>query len=433
MRRLLNAAIALFWLIAGGLSLVTRKRAAGGRPAGNQATRGGRPAEAGHYERHEEPRPGKWGLRRIALVVAAVLAVQAVGGFLVVVTGVAPIKASSGHWPITAWFLNFSMSRSVSTHSIGIKAPPLDEPHLVVKGAAHYATGCFPCHGSPQLRHPRIARGMTPHPPYLPPAIPQWEPEELFYIVKHGVKFTGMPAWPALERDDEVWAMTAFLQKLPELDAEEYRRLVDGDGASAAGAPLERLTGTENVPRQVVETCARCHGVDGLGRGIGAFPRLRGQQSTYLELALRAFASGQRNSGIMEPIAAELNDDEIRALARYYGGLERAEHEPVEADDRETMARGEEIAQHGVPAQRVPACVACHGPGDIERNAAYPTLAGQYAEYLVLQLELFKAEHRGGSAYAHLMHPVASRLTPEQMRDVAAYYRALPPANDSER
>jgi cytochrome c553 len=53
-------------------------------------------------------------------------------------------------------------------------------------------------------------------------------------------------------------------------------------------------------------------------------------------------------------------------------------------------------------------------------------LAGQHADYLVLQLELFKKEHRGGSAYAHLMRPVATRLTPQQMRDVALYYESLP-------
>jgi cytochrome c553 len=64
------------------------------------------------------------------------------------------------------------------------------------------------------------------------------------------------------------------------------------------------------------------------------------------------------------------------------------------------------------------------------RNPAYPLVAGQYADYLVLQLELFKKQHRGGTAYAHLMHTVAVRLTPEQMRDVALYYASLDSASD---
>ncbi|HYG67703.1 MAG TPA: c-type cytochrome, partial [Anaeromyxobacteraceae bacterium] len=71
-------------------------------------------------------------------------------------------------------------------------------------------------------------------------------------------------------------------------------------------------------------------------------------------------------------------------------------------------------------------CLDCHGPGGPERNPAYPVLAGQYADYLALQLELFRTGHRGGSAFAHLMSHVAPRLRPEEMRDVARYYESLP-------
>jgi cytochrome c553 len=95
-----------------------------------------------------------------------------------------------------------------------------------------------------------------------------------------------------------------------------------------------------------------------------------------------------------------------------------------------TIERGKAIASRGIPSQRVPICVHCHGPGATHRNPAYPGLAGQDAAYLILQLELFKKGHRGGSAYAHLMRPVATRLTPEQMRDVALYYASLPAAPD---
>ena len=68
----------------------------------------------------------------------------------------------------------------------------------------------------------------------------------------------------------------------------------------------------------------------------------------------------------------------------------------------------------------------CHGPGAVARNPRYPRLAGQYADQLALQLELFQQGVRGGTAYAHLMAPVARGLTRSQMRDVAAYYASLP-------
>jgi cytochrome c553 len=354
--------------------------------------------------------------RRCLQLVALLLAAMAVGGFLVAASGIVPIKASSGHWAVTRWFLTFSMRRSVVTHSLGIETPPLDEPWLVLKGAGHYETGCAPCHGSPVLRAPRIPRGMLPQPEHLPSVAASWKPSELFLVVKHGVKLTGMPAWPALQRDDEVWAMVAFLRALPGLDAEEYRQLVGGP----APAALEETAGS------VGASCARCHGADGQGRGSAAFPRLAGQRPAYLAASLGAFARGARHSGIMEPIAAVLGPEEIDALARHYASRSGG---PAPVGTPESTAgreRGQDIALHGVPSQGVPACAECHGPSPTRKNAHYPVLAGQYADYLVLQLELFQAGRRGGTAYAHLMRRAADQLTPEQMRDVAAYYAYLP-------
>jgi cytochrome c553 len=360
------------------------------------------------------------------LKLAVLLAAFACGGFLVAASGIIPIKASSGHWSITRWFLSFSMKRSVTTQSLGLESPyALDAQSLVAKGAGHYETGCAPCHGSPKVQSPWLARQMTPNPTYLPPKLAEWEPEELFYIVKHGVKFTGMPAWPSQNRDDEVWAMVAFLRTLPNLDAEQYHRVVTGeDAATADSAQIRSLQKPENVKRAIVDNCGRCHGLDGLGRGTGAFPRLAGQSQTYLFAALQAFARGERHSGIMEPAVAGMSSEEMSELADYYENLNTpstsSSHEAASA-----IERGKEIAIDGIPVQRVPSCVSCHGPGAIDRNPHYPQLAGQYVDYLVLQLELFSEGRRGGSAYAHLMLPVATRLTREQMRDVAIYYASL--------
>jgi cytochrome c553 len=185
------------------------------------------------------------------------------------------------------------------------------------------------------------------------------------------------------------------------------------------------LSGPEQAPSPVITSCGRCHGVRGGGRGVGAFPRLAGQRPLYLRLALEAFARGDRHSGIMGPIAAGLNADAIREIAAYYGSLDPPHAAP--AQPREDMReRGAAIALQGIPARRVPSCADCHGPSRTPRNPAYPVLAGQYAEYLVLQLNLFAAERRGGSPYARLMRKVVAGLTPEQMQAVAQYYASLP-------
>jgi cytochrome c553 len=322
--------------------------------------------------------------------VAAAGALLATAGALVVVSGLVPIKASSGQWAVTDWFLHFAMRRSVATHSLALDAPALDDRNLIVKGATHYELGCRWCHGSPGHEPPRVAQRMTPAPPYLAPRIAQWTPEQLFYIVKHGVKFTGMPAWPSRNRDDEVWAMVAFLLEFPKLDAAGYRRL-----AFAAASEDQPPTGAKNSSEAFRrKNCESCHGIDGLGRGE-AFPILTGQRAGYLRNALEAYADNTRHSGIMEPIAAALDAKQVSELAQYYSEA-RAERAAPQATDADAIARGEEIAHRGIPAQRVPSCADCHGPNPTRLNDAYPLHAGQHASYLVLQLELFRSGHRGG-------------------------------------
>jgi cytochrome c553 len=397
----------------------------------------------------------RWILRGLGIAAALM-----VGGLLFAASGVISIKASSGHWGVTAWLLNFVMRRSVKTHALPIDVPLLDDEALVLKGAGHYEIGCRSCHGAPDLSQQlRIPEWMTPHPPNLSREVSKWKPNELFYIVKHGVKFTGMPAWPAQTRDDEVWAMVAFLLRLPSLTADDYRRLVRGKESKLDGdAAVRALVGSQQAADAVLQNCARCHGVDGTGRGNGAFPKLAGQKPDYFISAMRAYADGRRFSGVMEPIAVAISPESAVELARYYANVKSTGHlgpaqQSLKAADSEPtptavnglraavamrelfetgnkqsksgIERGRAIAMEGIPNQKVPPCAECHGPGAIRRNPNYPVLAGQYAAYLLLQLTLFKNDARGGSAYAHLMEPVAAGITPQQMRDVALFYESL--------
>ncbi|MBL8953406.1 MAG: c-type cytochrome [Myxococcaceae bacterium] len=357
--------------------------------------------------------------KRLWLIAPAVVGVL---GLAAAVIGLVPIKASSGHFEVTEQLLQFFKHRSVAFGSGEVELPPLDAGWLVLKGAGHYEIGCRPCHGSPGFPPPPVATAMLPPPPGLADRVRYYSPRELFYVVKHGIKFTGMPAWPALNRDDEVAAVVAFLAKWPELDREGYAALVYGEQGESgtAAAPIEELSGKVEAG-VVVSSCARCHGLDGLARGSPAFPVLAGQKVEYLAESLKAYLEGRRHSGIMQPIAAGLDAQKLREAAEHYAKLPRArKRAPV---DEEAVRRGADIATHGVPADRVPACGACHDPSR-ETNGVYPRLDGQWAEYLVLQLELFSGQGRGGTAWWQLMDRAVHRLTPEQMSDVAAFYAA---------
>jgi cytochrome c553 len=361
-------------------------------------------------ESHADSKHRFWHTAKVLLIAAVVLGAI---GVLVLVSGVVPITASSGHWPVTRWVLTFAKQRSVATHSLTIEAPPLSDPMLVQKGAGAYESNCRVCHGSPELPHPAVAQQMLPRPPYLPEAVSKWETKELFYIVKHGLKFTGMPAWPSQQRDDEVWAVVAFLREFPKLDQNSYRALVGVEHTSEAEDSFARL----------VRHCESCHGPEGAGHRLGPAPRLAGQKVDYLYFSISAYARRERFSGIMQPIASRLGDEEKHRLAQHYARRSA----PVQTvADAESFSRGESIANRGIPEKRVPACNSCHGQAG-PRNPIYPKLSGQYANYIVTQLKLFQQDHRGGTSYAHLMRHVAPQLSEEQIRDVALYYESLTP------
>jgi cytochrome c553 len=357
----------------------------------------------------------------LAAAAAGGLAVAAV--IAVVGSGIVPIAASSRHWPITEWFLHFAMRRSVVTHALKVQDPPpdLDAAAMAIRGAGHYDTGCRMCHGAPGEPLPIVPNAMTPHPPDLTPRLGEWTPAQLFYIVKHGVKFTGMPAWPAQQRDDEVWSMVAFLRRMPHLSASDYRMMVaavpDGRSLARPGRPPAA------APAVVVDVCARCHGMDGTGRG-GAFPRLDGQRTDYLLRAMRAYAAGGRYSGIMAPIARRVGGELSTIAAGYYAAMPRSSAVPA-SSSRGAIAAGARLASQGSPEQDVPPCASCHDAEPV--NDAYPRLRGQYAWYLAQQLRLLQRRQRGGSAFVHLMHTFVNRLSDAQIEEVAAYYEASPP------
>lgn len=361
---------------------------------------------------------------RWAKFLAGLAVVGALGGFFVAWSGVIHVGASTGHWQITEWLLHWAMRQSVETHSLGIESPPLDDEALVRRGAGHYAGSCASCHGAPGLQRSPVTSGMTPEPPPLVERVPEWRPQELFWIVRHGVKFTGMPAWPSLQREDEIWAMVAFLRRLPALDERTYEDLAYGE-AAAKPADTEGLAAQDEQARATTAReagCVRCHGADGAGGA--AFPQLAGQSADYLHATLAAFAAGRRHSGFMRAAAAGLDETTMRSLAEHYAAARPAASNTGNATPGDAT-RGEAIAREGLPRAGIPPCAGCHGLAEGPRYPHYPRLAGQQAWFLSAQLELFKARARGGTPYAPIMQAVAERLDAQQINDLAAFYAGL--------
>ena len=322
------------------------------------------------------------------------------------------------------------MRKSVETHAFGIEAPPLGDRALFERGIGHFQGGCAPCHGAPGYPASPVAQQMLPSPPDLAKVVSRWKPHQLFWIVKHGLKYTGMPAWSAPVRDDEIWALVAVLVRLPDISPDEYRKFALLDDLSATD-PARRTTVAGFLEGDPI-ACARCHGLNGEGSKSGGVPQLAGQKPEYISMTLKDYALGTRPSGIMGPVAAYLTDREKRKLAEYYaslgndsssGGGTRRELPSVEP---QVLQLGGAIAAVGIPSLSIPACAACHGPkGRAEdKNSRYPALAGQHFAYLEQQLKLWRSGVRGGT-FGQIMSTAVRNMTDEQIRAVSLYYANL--------
>ena len=354
---------------------------------------------------------------KIIAALVGIAAATGLGALAFAWSGLGDIAASQGHWPLVERFLDFGMRRAVARHARGIEVPKLDDPNMIRLGAAHFHRGCASCHGAPGIPVNPIAKHMLPSPPELAVTMRSWQPNELFWIVKHGFKYTGMPGWVAIEREDEIWAVVAFLTRIQGLDAEAYRDLALGNVhlSQQSGAELATL---ESNPR-AAGACARCHGDKDQPPLSNLVPVLHGQPAEYLLASLKAYAEGKRRSGIMQPLAADLPIEPMRELAEYYAGLDPP-HKKSNIVDAALVERGRKLAVEGLPDAGVPPCATCHN-----NNGPYPRLAGQHAAYMTRQLQLRKAGLGPFLDGEAIMTPIAQRLTNKDIEAVATYFETL--------
>lgn len=101
--------------------------------------------------------------------------------------------------------------------------PNLADKDLVALGAEHYSAMCSGCHLAPGINDTEIRAGLYPLPPNL--ATSKRPPAEQFWIIKHGIKMSGMPAWGKTHDDEAIWGLVAFLRQLPDLNVTEYATL----------------------------------------------------------------------------------------------------------------------------------------------------------------------------------------------------------------
>ncbi len=156
----------------------------------------------------------------VATIVGAIVVEQ-----IVMRTGAYNVAATQPHLPIVRRQLAGIMDHSVETRAKDIQIPAgWDDAASVEHGAHEYVEMCEVCHGAPGVDRSHIGEGLYPKPPNLAHSADEFSPAELFWIAKHGVKDTGMPAFSESHDDATIWDMVAFMKKLPDMTPEEYHQ-----------------------------------------------------------------------------------------------------------------------------------------------------------------------------------------------------------------
>jgi mono/diheme cytochrome c family protein len=163
-----------------------------------------------------------------SLVVSASLAALAVSaGALFIGSGVYDIGADDHHTKLVLAVIEKLREHSVEARTRSIEAHTVLDPARLAAAAQRYAALCVSCHLAPGVAKSDIRPGLYPHPPNLAQEEIQ-SARRAFWIIKHGIKMSAMPAWGKTLDDAAIWELVAFVRKMPEMTPETYAQLSSG-------------------------------------------------------------------------------------------------------------------------------------------------------------------------------------------------------------
>ncbi|MES2563520.1 MAG: c-type cytochrome [Pseudomonadota bacterium] len=214
------------------------------------------------------------------LVTVIVLAViGAISGAAVIYLGLYNVAATQAHHPAVYWVLEKALRASVRQRSEDVVVPALNESAMLQRGLQLFKAHCVQCHGAPGVAPDAFALGLNPPAANLAHTARVWPAAELFWVIKHGVRTTGMPAWAFRLADEDIWAVTSFVQALPRLSPKEYQAMA-AQARPASAAPQSSNPLADPVRGRIALSqyaCVTCHVIpDVAGATVPVGPPLTG-------------------------------------------------------------------------------------------------------------------------------------------------------------
>ena len=167
-------------------------------------------------------------MKRIIVTIFSLIIIAVFGGLLFIYSGSYNVAATSKDPAFLNWILKTTREHSIDSRYGEITPPDksfLANPKTLRVGFDHYNEMCIVCHGAPGIEPGEARAGLNPRPPILSKVVKDMPDQELFWVIKNGIKMTGMPAWGPTHSDDKIWAMVAFVKTLPNMTPAQYKAL----------------------------------------------------------------------------------------------------------------------------------------------------------------------------------------------------------------
>ena len=245
----------------------------------------------------------------LTLATAAVLA--ALGAAVFVWSGLYDVSAVSQHLQPVYSMIERTMHQSVRLRARDIEAPAgLDtDAARVQRGAACFRDKCEQCHGGPGVAPREMALAMQPLPGPLVDAAHKWKARELYWITRHGIKMSGMPAWQHRLPDEDLWSLVAFMRKLPNLSARDYRDLMAVQARQPCTGSAPRIEPPDAARGRAAlnqNGCNGCHVIPGVtGAQVHVGPPLSGMGRRELIAGTLPNTPAQMARWILAPHAVD--------------------------------------------------------------------------------------------------------------------------------
>ncbi|MES2585247.1 MAG: c-type cytochrome [Pseudomonadota bacterium] len=214
-------------------------------------------------------------IRTIIATIAALATMGMVGAAGFIWAGLYDVGATRQHLQPVFSVLEVAMHRSVRLHARNIEPPPLEDEAMVRRGATCFQNKCEQCHGAPGVAQGDIGKGMQPLPGPLVDAMQTFHPRELYWITRHGIRLSGMPAWEYRLTDGEIWDVVAFLQRLPRLTPQAYAEMAQRQGTACGrdvnAVPTRAPDAVRGKQALYQYACSACHTIPGV---TSSFPHV---------------------------------------------------------------------------------------------------------------------------------------------------------------